>query len=1248
MYNIKIKSVPNRAKTGQQLDYSLVDRNTLFLKPDTQVQSDVKNTISAVPRDKANIEAEGGETIIGDTNNDGFLEHQTIVGKRHSKGGVPLNVPEGSFIFSDTDKLRIKDPEILKMFGMPANKKGYTPAEIAKKYQVNDYMAILKDDTKDKYSKETAQVMLDSNLKKLGMLALVQESMKGFPDGVPAIAESVMEGLMGGGAAEQQEEEQQGQPEARYGGLTQYQTKGEVKDTYASTYLQNNSDADLSDPFFKNVIKPGETHFDTNLNRQVPNLQTPAEYRYSIENNNWRGDGDAKGQYTLMDENDYNILTEINDDNYNSATSNKTKYTADERLATAMKYYKQNYNKNFAVPEVYSASDIDRQGTKDAQGNYINLPASKELQTQYNNTLTRRYGGTQLPKAQFGVPLFGAPIPVTPTNGEPAKDETTTTEAEPDWNLSEDTMLTAPGAIPLDEVVVRQKKLNAIPKIGDVYYVDGQPIKVSDIEMSSTGDWLPNWLNDPQGIYFSPAGTTDYGSKNKKYYLTFDEFKKLRELDPQTGNAPVLRKHGRTASSWWTMDSNRAYNFSTVPTSQPTRYYGSRDNNIAIDQNDILELPNGKYKVIDTQYGVTSKNPFKNPAAFSPVFYADQYYTEQTIRAKNLTTGQVEELNLDELKEKFDAGFAKNLTKYPEAATTNPDGTPATGEWNITGNDSTEVNSMGVEEEVKSKEVGKTATVPVVKKPKVNTNNNSSNVNPTFGGFETPTDTIRGYAYGGSMYKMRVGGTPRFNPDTGMWQNYDAQGKPVGAPYKGTGTTYNVKDKDLQEKARAAGYEVIGNKYAPNINYVPEQTSKTGFKWNPESGYYESSQLPIGKQGLEETINIWKDELDQYSGPSGTGAEAWRKDFLNQKGKEGAASKYLVDKANEYSVAAGFGPQVDVTQKAAYVPGQDVFSLKKFKKAPAQVEQKVDNTPSIEKGAPEIMQQAITPTIGRKTRGWFTPDMLNLANAFGRRIGKFPPTLRQVAFQTGPYNLLSPEGEIAKIQSSGNMLSNQAANTMAGNVGFGASMGVQGQAIDKVTDTQGKYSNANVGISNEASRLGSGVFNQGQLANTQLLSAFDRDRAIYGQNLINSINAKNLGMTRAFNKGWDNSFKANMLEDMFPQVGIDRIYGDIGWSGVGRDYHTYDTYINPLTAAASSKGRRTSQDFDWDDDDWKEMSAFTNKGIENGLSKDQAYALASKMVMAKKSRNNAYDPYNPAQSVYAGLGSMGWDNRDIY
>jgi hypothetical protein len=1048
MYNIKIKSVPNKAKTGSQLDYSLVDRNTLFLKPDTQVQSDVKNTISEVPRDQANIEAEGGETIIGDTNNDGFLEHQTIVGKRHSKGGVPLNVPEGSFIFSDTDKLRIKDPEILKMFGMAPNKKGYTPAEIAKKYQVNDYMAILKDDTKDKYSKETAQVMLDSNLKKLGMLALVQESMKGFPDGVPAIAESVMEGVMGGSP---EQEEEQTMPQARY-------------------------------------------------------------------------------------------------------------------------------------------------------------------------------GGTQLPKAQFGIPLFGAPIPVRPTNGEPAKDEKEV--------VVNDTINTVP--IPLEEVAITNKRLSAIPKIGDVYYVDGQPIKISDIEESTTGDWLPNWLNDPSGVYFSPLGTTDYGSKNKKYYLTFEEFKKLRDRkDPNT--VPVLTKQGRTASSWWTADDNRAYKFSARPTAQPTREYGK----YKFDQNDILELPTGKYKVVDTQYGVGEKNPLLAPERFLGL-PADLY--NEKIRAKNLTTGQIEDLRLDELEAKIKAGFAKNLTKNPEAAVINPDGTPATGEMNITGKDSTTTNSSGVEEQTKDKEVGKPALTPAVKKLKVTQQTNVNDV-PT-------TTTSEVFKFGGLTQYQTAGAVNNTGKKvvskvvssvTGNTKVTYSDGSTEIIP---ANVSYDVEDAELRKNVGEKGYNFI--ELDPQFRYqnkvVGPQGKTTGYVVDPESGFYYHPDPKVGAPkpgaaGLANYMKIHKEAIDAYPG----GAEAWKKTMIEAGGKENPAMNHLLEFENKVIGPIANGKEyIDLNKKGARIPGVENFNLPGISKA--QVAQR---TPVTQRNIDvDVDQKNITPSVTSRTRGWFTPDMLNLANAFGKRMGNFPPTLEQVNFQTGPYNLLSPEGEIAKIQSTGNMLSNQAANTMAGNVGFNAALGAQGQILDRVTDTQGKYSNADVGISNEASRFGAGVFNQGQLSNAELMSAFDRDRAIYGQQRVNALNAKDNAMTRAYNQAWGNAFKANMLEDMFPQVGIDRVFGDIGYSGVGRDYHTYDTYINPLTAAASSKGGRTNQDFDWDDDDWKEMSAFTNKGIENGLSKDQAYTLASKMVMAKKSRNNAYDPYNSAQSVYAGLGSMGWDNTD--
>jgi hypothetical protein len=194
MQKIRIKKAP---QPGDQQDYSLVGRNVKFTNTGEDT-SGVKNTMSATSEEKANIEVEGGEVVIGDINKDGFLEQFTFVGKKHSQGGMPVNIPEGSFIFSDTKKLKIKDTELLEsVFGLKEKKGGYTPAEIAKRYQINQFVQDLKSEDTDAIQKRSAAEMLKKNTQKLGMLALVQESMKGFPDGVPAIAESVMAGLQG-------------------------------------------------------------------------------------------------------------------------------------------------------------------------------------------------------------------------------------------------------------------------------------------------------------------------------------------------------------------------------------------------------------------------------------------------------------------------------------------------------------------------------------------------------------------------------------------------------------------------------------------------------------------------------------------------------------------------------------------------------------------------------------------------------------------------------------------------------------------------------------------------------------------------------------------------------------------------------------------------------------------------------------------------------------------------------------------
>jgi hypothetical protein len=188
---IRITGAPATMAYGGQADYGLdLGRRKVYTDmPETKSES-VSNTISSVPREAANVEAEGGETVYGDLDGDGGMEHMKITGPRHSQGGVPLNLPEGSFIFSDTAKMRIKDPEVLEYFGLSEKKGGYTPAEIAKKYNINKYKAVLEDKTSDELDKNTAQLMIKNYNEKLAYLAMVQESMKGFPQGVPEVAQS--------------------------------------------------------------------------------------------------------------------------------------------------------------------------------------------------------------------------------------------------------------------------------------------------------------------------------------------------------------------------------------------------------------------------------------------------------------------------------------------------------------------------------------------------------------------------------------------------------------------------------------------------------------------------------------------------------------------------------------------------------------------------------------------------------------------------------------------------------------------------------------------------------------------------------------------------------------------------------------------------------------------------------------------------------------------------------------------------
>ena len=208
---IRIVGGPKQMAYGGQTDRGFaLDLKTTNANMSSTPTESVTSSMSeqANPNSPIKLEAENGETVW---NND---THNILRGKSHAKGGIKLTeqqVQDGAFIFSK--KLKEKDPTTLEMFGQKFKKGGTSYSDIAKKFELNKFKAILEDPYADRTSKNTAQMMMEKNKKSLAMLALAQEASKGFPQGPPVQSQPYLP---------------QDVPMAAYGGyVPEYQGGGE-------------------------------------------------------------------------------------------------------------------------------------------------------------------------------------------------------------------------------------------------------------------------------------------------------------------------------------------------------------------------------------------------------------------------------------------------------------------------------------------------------------------------------------------------------------------------------------------------------------------------------------------------------------------------------------------------------------------------------------------------------------------------------------------------------------------------------------------------------------------------------------------------------------------------------------------------------------------------------------------------------------------------------------------------------------
>ena len=92
-------------------------------------RDNINDKIHPVDRDKANAEIEQGEITYSPET--GMLHKAT--GKKHSKGGTPVNLDEGSFIFSDFKDTSLNKKDIKQMefkTGGTYKPKSNTPAKV--------------------------------------------------------------------------------------------------------------------------------------------------------------------------------------------------------------------------------------------------------------------------------------------------------------------------------------------------------------------------------------------------------------------------------------------------------------------------------------------------------------------------------------------------------------------------------------------------------------------------------------------------------------------------------------------------------------------------------------------------------------------------------------------------------------------------------------------------------------------------------------------------------------------------------------------------------------------------------------------------------------------------------------------------------------------------------------------------------------------------------------------------------------
>lgn len=159
--------------------------------PSAHKEEDITTGIKPIDREDANVEVEKGELVLKPD----LSAIYKAYGKPHTKGGTPVNLEAGSFIFSHDKSLALnkEDHDLLELKkGGTFKASKNTPAEVLKRNidvkHYNKMSATIQNPYKDDIAKNTAMLMLGKYQESIGKIAYAQEEKKGFPTNVPDFA----------------------------------------------------------------------------------------------------------------------------------------------------------------------------------------------------------------------------------------------------------------------------------------------------------------------------------------------------------------------------------------------------------------------------------------------------------------------------------------------------------------------------------------------------------------------------------------------------------------------------------------------------------------------------------------------------------------------------------------------------------------------------------------------------------------------------------------------------------------------------------------------------------------------------------------------------------------------------------------------------------------------------------------------------------------------------------------------------